>query len=124
MGYESRIYKIFDTQISWFDAEAYCESVGGHLVTITSAEEQTFVETYMSANSFTKHAWIGAYTDGTNWRWVTGEIFDYSNWSGSQPDCLNNTQFFAILNFEKIGKWDDITPLVSPQYFICEWEAE
>lgn len=36
-------YQIFDTSMSWTDAEAYCESLGGHLVTITSEEEQKFI---------------------------------------------------------------------------------
>lgn len=28
-------YQLFDTSMSWTDAESYCESIGEHLVTIT-----------------------------------------------------------------------------------------
>ncbi|MBO7475296.1 MAG: hypothetical protein J6U00_15065, partial [Ruminococcus sp.] len=33
-------YKVFNEGMTWTEAEAYCEGLGGHLVTITSAQEQ------------------------------------------------------------------------------------
>lgn len=36
-------YQLFDTSMSWNEAEAYCESLGGHLATITSVEEQQYI---------------------------------------------------------------------------------
>ena len=99
-------------------------SVGGHLVTITSAEEQTFVETYMSANSFTKYAWIGAYSNGTNWKWITDEEYSYTNWDPGEPNCSEGVEFFALINWEKFGNWNDYAPVVHKLALICEWEAE
>ena len=122
--YEGRIYKIFDTQISWFDAQAYCESVGGHLVTITSAEEQTFVETYMSVNNFSADIWIGAYNDGSGvWHWTTDEIFEFTNWETNRPDCYNGNEWFVQLNNRYFGQWNDLPPTSSIAFY-CEWEAE
>lgn len=40
----SHRYEVFTDSKTWYDAEAYCESLGGHLVTINSAEEQEFIE--------------------------------------------------------------------------------
>ncbi len=36
-------YKIHDLAAAWPEAEAYCESLGGHLVTITTDEEQNML---------------------------------------------------------------------------------
>ena len=120
--YGGHIYKIFDVKLSWFDAYAYCNNLGGHLVTITSEEEQTFVETYMNSQSFTACAWIGAYSDGVKWQWITDEEFDYTNWLPGEPNCQSGTEFFAQINYQSFGKWNDLPPL-DTLYLICEWEA-
>lgn len=45
--------------------------MGGHLATITSAEEQSFLE---GLNSNNTRLWIGGYCDDDlNWHWTTGE---------------------------------------------------
>ena len=117
------IYKIFDVNVSWFDAYTYCESIGGHLVTITSAEEQALIENYMSSISFTKYAWIGAYTDCINWHWVTDEEFEYTNWNDGEPNCTDGVEFFAHINHgSDYGKWNDFSPIVNQLAIICEWE--
>ena len=57
--------------MSWSEARVYCEKVGGHLATITSADEQKFID-YLNKGS--KSLWIGAYRDEYFlWYWVTGE---------------------------------------------------
>ena len=63
----------------------YASEQGGYPITITSAEEEAFAlqvlpffnGTYSTAN-------IGLYRDNpaSPWTWVTGEIFDYSNFIG------------------------------------------
>ena len=121
--YNGHIYKIFTVSLSWFDAYTYCQNLGGHLVTITSEEEQTFIETYMRSQSFNKEAWNGAYNDGTNWQWITDEEFDYTNWDKSQPDTYGGYQFFGSLNWNTFGKWHDRSPIEGEYNFICEWEA-
>ena len=120
--YNGYIYKIFTVSLSWFDAYTYCNELGGHLVTITSEEEQTFVETYMNSQSFSSRAWIGAYSDSVKWQWITDEEFDYTNWSTNQPDKDQGTEFFAEINFVSFGSWNDVPPH-NLWYFICEWEA-
>ena len=127
--YDGRIYKIFNVQLSWFDAYSYCDNLGGHLVTITSAEEQTFINTYMSSQSFGDRAWIGAYTDCEKWQWITDEEYEYTNWATNipLPDCHNGIEFFAHLNFNGLGNWNDLSPHGDASglpYLICEWEVE
>ena len=47
-------YEVFEDWVPWHDAVASCESIGAHLVTIHSAEENAFV---YGSERFT---WLGA----------------------------------------------------------------
>jgi hypothetical protein len=92
--------------ITWEDAKARAEADGGHLVTITSAEENALVYGLIAENpdiwvnldvtamtdgeenpiQVSIGPWIGLYqADGApepagGWSWVTGEASDYTNW--------------------------------------------
>ena len=111
--------------------------MGGHLVTITSANEQSFIENLMdllgSANST---YWIGL-TDQDeegNWsHWITGEETVYTNWDSSQPDNYGDQDYARISSsaftdsvnyYMRKGSWDDETNGYSLIVgFICEWES-
>ena len=41
--YNGHKYRVFNDNMNWEEAKAYCESLGGHLAVITSAGEQDFV---------------------------------------------------------------------------------
>ena len=65
----------------------------GHLVTITSAAENAYLAGVFPGITRT---WIGAYQDhdasdysepSGGWRWVTGELWSYTNWAqGIEPN--------------------------------------
>ncbi|MEQ8835548.1 MAG: lectin-like protein, partial [Lacipirellulaceae bacterium] len=63
----------------------------GHLVTITSSEEDQFVLKNLLEDAQFRGAWMGL-TDVLregHYRWVTGEPYDYTNWASwpdQQPD--------------------------------------
>ena len=122
--YNGHIYLISSVTVSsWFDAYTRCEELGGHLITITSEDEQTYIQSYMSSKSFTSRVWIGAYSDGNKWQWVTDEEFEYTNWLPGEPNnSVNGTEFFGEMNYTQIGKWNDLA-LFYTIYFICEWEV-
>ncbi|MBQ8302529.1 MAG: hypothetical protein IJX97_03150 [Clostridia bacterium] len=120
--YNGHIYKIFNVKLNWFEAYLYCNDRGGHLVTITSEEEQALVENYMISENFRDEAWLGSYNDGLKWQWVTGEKFEYTNWEEGQPDVYDGYEYLGSIN-HKYTKWNDRYPYESYN-FICEWEAE
>lgn len=123
--YNGRIYKAFDIRCSWYDAHIHSTKLGGHLLTIASQEEQDFVESYMTAISFTDEAWIGAFNDGIKWQWSHKENFGYTHWDTNQPDKYGGYQFFATINYTNFGRWHDRSPLEGNGYlFICEWETD
>jgi len=92
--------------ITWADAQAAAVAKGGHLATVTSADENLFVFGLMVSTpgawvfdaEWTQGAWLGGYQDRFapdyreplgGWRWVAGEPWGYTNWLQqpySQPD--------------------------------------
>ena len=58
-NFNGRAYAVYDVSMTWHEAKAYCESLGGHLATITSAEEQLFVQSLIEDGSMNQY-WLGA----------------------------------------------------------------
>lgn len=79
-------YSLYDSSVEWQEAEALCEELGGHLVTITAPLEQDVIEELVSNGSKNSY-WIGGYlAEREAWQWVTGESFDFNNWAEGVPD--------------------------------------
>ncbi len=79
-----------NTWYSWLDAESEAETVyGGHLATITSADEWAFVTGLFNYNY---RLWLGGWqtadstTPSENWQWVTGETWDWTIWHTGEPN--------------------------------------
>ncbi|MCM1508445.1 MAG: VWA domain-containing protein [Ruminococcus flavefaciens] len=131
-GNNGHKYRIFDTSMSWNDAETYCESLGGHLATITSAEEQTLINDSLLATGTKNTYFIGLSRKNSNsqWEWVTDETFDYSNWDEGEPNNANENYVHLYRNINNFGKWNNTYDFVygNGDYatvnagFICEWE--
>ena len=121
--YNEHIYVLFADETSWFEAYGRCEALGGHLATITSEEEQMFVTSYLRANNCTSKTWLGGYSDGKQWHWVTDELFDYTSWGQGEPSNGGGREWFMELNYDNNWQWNDIS-LMGLRFFICEFECE
>ncbi|MCD8004031.1 MAG: hypothetical protein LUG88_09030 [Clostridia bacterium] len=120
--YNGHYYCVFDDNVTWTEAEALCESLGGYLATITSEEEQEFIYEYSSGQNL----WIGGYRedDETVWMWVTGETWSYTNWDSGEPNNSSN----VISNENRVvlwndGYWNDLNDENTSESggYICEW---
>ena len=85
----------------WSAAKAACENMGGHLVTITSAAENSFIFNLWPSG------WIGLTDEVTEgqWRWVTGETYSYSSWNSGEPNNAGNEDY---VQFVGSGRWNDL----------------
>ncbi len=113
--------------ISWDDAKNAAEALGGSLATVTTPAEDAFVfdlikddpalwNTDHGINGFAVGPWIGGFQlEGSvepdeGWTWVTGEVWSYTNWAGSQPnddtsqDSLQYLSDFAVT----VIAWNDL----------------
>jgi hypothetical protein len=108
------VYQLYSGGLTWNEAKEACEQRGGHLATITSADEQTAIQEHLDATC--NNYWLGGYRDavGEPWKWVIDEEkFDYKNWSSGEPNNShskneNYIQIFGIKNGSKNkGSWND-----------------
>jgi formylglycine-generating enzyme required for sulfatase activity len=73
---------------TWNQAKADAETKGGHLATITSADEWQKIQQSLGSSLNGKNLWIGA-TDAEqegDWKWITGEAWSYSRWYPGEPN--------------------------------------
>ncbi|XP_078616212.1 uncharacterized protein LOC144884634 [Branchiostoma floridae x Branchiostoma japonicum] len=127
-------FDIFDNRCYWFSTKGhklkyrkagqFCEDHGGRLVTIKSAEEQQFINRYISTYTFSsewyRNFWIGLddrAEEGTL-KWSDGTTLgsgDYSNWK-SPPKGHKKRDCVAIHRH----KWVLVNCKWKKFLFICE----
>lgn len=132
--YNNHYYKVFADGMNWHDAGQRCKELGGHLVTITSREEQAAVQSIILYSGKKKnYYWTAGFgVEKDNWRWNTGEEFTYSNWAKGEPNNDLGNEF--ILSIYNSGEWcdcpaDGIEHIPDVDFFrlensgfICEWD--
>lgn len=119
-GHYYYVYDV-DTVTDWDMAQEYCEEQGGYLATITSAEEDAFVYSYIVDAGYSSAMFGLSDQDKTDdWRWVTGESFSYQNWRQGEPNHQGGYEHYGMYYERNTdGTWNDGSGQGGP--FICEW---
>lgn len=114
------------SKIAWYTAREYAKNrynetmeTHGYLVTITSREEQAFLEKMIT---WGEQYWSGGYYSDGSWKWAdgpeAGQIYWYGTdrgspvpgvynaWSSDQPD--GNSQAMQIWTKYGYWSWDDV----------------
>ena len=108
------------SRISWQDAKAEAESLGGYLAVITSAQENNAVRTAIGG---AWGGWMGIHKPaGGNWVSLTGESVTYTNWfsEGVNPAV----HYAAVLRPDGLwngGTWTVDATQKAP-YYVLEVE--
>jgi hypothetical protein len=112
------------------EAKLFCEVLGGHLATLITAEENTFVYQFMRDSGYlTAYFGLSDEKRTGDWIWVTGEPFAYSNWHKGQPSRSTRERYGMYFYKHTDGTWNDShfyeTVKVDPGCsYICEWDVE
>jgi len=128
-------YEFVPTTLLWPSARDSAASrsfmsLQGHMATLTSQEEADWVWSWLQSLT-ADGAWLGGYQEPfestpatANWRWVTGETWDYTNWAPGEPNDYDGFAegYLAIwaLNFPR---WNDEVNWVT-RPFLVEYSAE
>ena len=128
-SYKNHVYRIITKDISWPQAKEYCESLGGHLLTITSREEHDVLErmladayhselglSYKSSSCF----WVGGEKKNDSWQWITGEEVTDTD-SSSRTGIPSTTADYLMITF--MGNYAVPNASLQRRYFICEWDS-
>jgi alpha-tubulin suppressor-like RCC1 family protein len=121
--------------IDWPEADAAARSrmykgMSGHLVTLTSAQENQFVFGNMP-NAIQGNWWIGGHQNtvspeysepGGGWEWVTDEPFSYTNWQTNEPNNVNSQEQENYLQILLNGKWNDNVRAIKLGGYVIEYE--
>ena len=101
-------YYAFGQFGSWRQIEAHAEASDSTLATITSQDEQDFIENVVIAQSGQRQFFIGAVDENQDnqYEWVTGEPWEYENWVSGQPSTLSAQ--YAWIGWTSDHKWDDV----------------
>src|SRR6185295_12745848 len=117
VSFNGHNYLLVANGMSWPNAKAYCEGLGGHLVTIGSAAENALVNSMISSL-----VWIG-FSDAAvenSFVWVTNEPVVYTNWGSGEPNNNAGVEDWTVMRPEN-GTWNDAGPDVFS--FICEFDT-
>lgn len=135
--YNGSLYALFNCSLTRNDTANFCRSMGGHLVSITSKEENDFVMELIGSKGKRGMYWIGAYYDSEllRWRWLGDDEFSFRAWNGGNPKFYTyNVEYAAInaaLDRYDTGSWvaetvtgrTNVAKAYYTNYgFICEWD--
>jgi Ca2+-binding RTX toxin-like protein len=105
----------------WHTAETQAVSLGGHLASITSAAEQSFiVDTFLTGATERSIYWIGLTDEAVEgtFVWSSGEPVTYTSWQSGEPNDFHGNEDYTTVNWHYghqvgggvRGAWND-TPL-------------
>ena len=113
MEFNGHYYLYMPKFMTWDEANAFCEKLGGHLLTVRSQQENDFLCSAFPNGSW---FWMGLQTTERGHEWITGEPFEYSNFMDTEQERKLGPKIFT-------GRWtaDDVPG--AHNAFMIEWDA-
>ena len=132
-GPSNTCYKFVITQkVTWAQAIGFCMDMGGHLATLDSEIEITWMKGYRSHKPELRHEelWLAGYLKDGRWMWK-GEVADAlmlsTDWAATEPNNYQNSQgclqlYADTATLDPATQWfrfDDVS-CDDMQGYVCE----
>ncbi len=120
--YKGHLYVFCQRDAKWDEARTACKFMGGDLVVIDDADENTFVRTVVAPTTVGDwHIGVGDRSKEGDYVWVDGKKLGFSAWHKNEPNngfWIWNNEDCAVTYRD--GTWNDIDCGDSKAGFICE----
>ncbi len=127
MEWNGHYYKAFEMDMKWDDAAKFCQSMGGHLATAETREENEMLKHILEKKEGGYRYWLGGVRDKKGiWRWVTGKVFgNYFDWTNGKQRAWNSGggDYLAMDKTSKC-QWTNLKGGSNEHPFLCEWESK
>ena len=133
--YGAHAYKFYPEQLTWKEAKAKCEALGGHLIVIDTLDENAFAGKLV-ADADRVDSWIGITDEAKEGDWLTvnGDPLPFTNWfeRQKQPNNKPPGEHYGLMSNKQtpmgpIGwEWSDQPNESEPAHkpgYICEWDS-
>lgn len=129
MTFKGHTYACLSDAKTWEEAKEQCEKMQGHLVIISTQEENDAVWAYAKSLG-NKSVFIGLSDSEKEgeWKWVNGDPVQYSHWNGGEPNASSDDEDYAEFSFRvEGGFWNDSRYEThfedAVTSYICEWDG-
>jgi serine/threonine protein kinase len=110
--FEGHHYVVVPMDLTWEDARKMSEELGGHLVTISSRQENDFLAAQFQRE---RESWIGLVLEGKGRRWVTGEPVSFQNFKKDYDTWVH-------ASLQSNGNWNLWNAPSMLSAFCVEWD--
>jgi hypothetical protein len=114
-SFQERDYLFIPRSMDWTAALKFSENLGGHLLTITSQEEEDFIKTLQPNELTIPNMWLGLIVADGRGVWISGESSEFTRLTPFQPQ---NGPCYIIDGHWHVSKTETV-PILLP--FIVEW---
>ena len=100
---------------NWSQAEAAAIGLGGHLVSISDAAENSFVLNTFANAPGSGPVWLGLTDQASegSFAYTNGDEFGYSNWESGEPNNAGGNEHYVAM-YSGNGRWVDVADLINP----------
>ncbi len=110
-------YAVVPSELFWDEAHGLAgtlelDTMVGYLATVTSMAENQFIVNHVVNDlvnpSILDQYWLGGQDIGGQWEWITGEPWEYTNWTSGEPN--NAGEETALGMWGPSGMWNNSLP--------------
>uniref|UniRef100_A0A182KD88 C-type lectin domain-containing protein n=1 Tax=Anopheles christyi TaxID=43041 RepID=A0A182KD88_9DIPT len=129
-----KLYTVSNKRLNWFDAVAYCNSIGMSIVTIKDANERRLLQLYLEGETRSTRSqirnqlpyWIGANNlaagRGIRWGLTDQEVKGTAEWNGGLAPANDGAEQFCVYILGNSMKWVSTSCDDELRQFICEYQ--